>query len=428
MPAKLLLSLALAWVLASPWAGAEAVEREVEFAVDPAEAQVLIQNDLGSWDHYPANRRVRVVFPFPAFNLRVEAPGWKSQDIPLNLNQFTKRYPLTGHLELAPDSIGASLRRWPRWPWALVGLGTVLVGRKRRLAASKEEPPPPGEPPPSGLPWELSQGTLLQDSTGDRPGFRILERLGEGVTSVVYRAQGPDGEVALKLLKPQQFRDGQAQARFRREMTSLCRLRHPNIPILYEFGESQGMGYLVMELLSDQTLSQRLQAGPLEETAAVDLLRTLTGALAFCHAQQVLHRDLKPDNVLFGLDGRPRLSDFGLARPHDASTLTVEGTMLGTPAYMAPEVAQGQPGDERSDLYSLGCLAYHLLAGQPPFTGDNPLAIVVQQISSPPPPLSGISSPLWGWLERCLAKLPEDRFSSVQQALEQLPAAATEDF
>jgi len=254
----------------------------------------------------------------------------------------------------------------------------------------------------------------------------VLERLGEGVSAVVYRVASQDGDLALKLLKPQHFRDSEVLPRFRREMKALCRLRHASIPFLVDFGEHRGMNYLAMELLSSRSLQDSLKEGPLSPQQALPVIRQIAEALVVCHGQGILHRDIKPENVVWGKDGKVRLTDFGLARPHDASTLTVEGSLLGTPAYMAPEIAQGLPTSPQTDLYSLGCLAYHLCSGAPPFSGESPLAVLMQHLSAEPPPIADCPPGLQAWIDGCLKKTPQERFSSASQALQRLDQTSLE--
>ncbi|MBS2040190.1 serine/threonine protein kinase [bacterium] len=392
---------------------AQELERRLTFLVEPASAEVLIANHTGGYDRYPVQTQRWVKFPSPAVNLVIEAPGWKSQTIPVNVNQFNDQWPTTGTLKLAPASWQARLASLPRWPWLLILL--VPLAARARVSRAVKPPPAQTSQPVNQLPWELKVGEEFAS-------YRVLERLGEGVSAVVYRVQSEDGELALKLMKPQHFRDAEVLPRFRREMTALTRLRHPSIPLLMDFGEARGMNYLVMELLAPRSLLDSLRSGPLPPDQAVPVLKQITEALVVCHGQGILHRDIKPENVVWGLDGKVRLTDFGLARPHDASTLTMEGSLLGTPAYMAPEIVQGYPTSPSSDLYSLGCLAHHVLSGRPPFEGESPLAVLMQHVNSEPPPLDQCPPQLQDWVRRCMAKTPEQRFASSAEALSHLPA------
>jgi len=392
-------------LLTSLASGARPPDRYVTFRVYPPEAKVLIQSGLNTVP-YRANRRELVSFPSNAFDLQFEAEGWEADPVPVNVNQFSDQWPPGGAtFSMRPVSLVARLSLLPRWP--LLFLLLIPVWRRR---ARQQAVPPAVVHPAVSLPWELS--------AGDRLGpYEVLERLGEGVSAVVYRVRGSSEEAALKLLKPQALRDGDGAARFRREMKTLCRLRHPNIPYLEDFGEHRGMLYLVMELLPQGNLLQALHAGDWTRQRALQVLVQLGLALEFCHRHGVLHRDIKPENVVFGRDGQVRLTDFGLARPHDATTLTVEGSLLGTPAYMAPELVQGAQASEASDQYSLGCLAYQLLSGRTVFAGDTPLAILMQHVQAQPDPLF---DPLWPWVERTLRKSPEERFPTTGEAVQAL--------
>jgi len=390
------------------------MEREVTFVVQPENAQVSIENHFGQTDIYPVQKKKWVKFPSAAFTLKISAPGWKSQEIPVNTNQFRDRWPVTGTWQLEPDSWQAHLWSLPRWPLLFLGVPALLFFRRKPLPVVvpnvvSQEP---------SLPWELAVGQKVGE-------HEVVQRLGEGVSAVVYRVKGGEGDLALKLLKPQHFRQGDVLPRFRREMKALCRLRHAHIPYLADFGEYQGMNYLAMELLSPSSLLDTLEKGPMRPAEALVVLRHLTEALEFCHKQGILHRDIKPENVVWGRDGKVRLTDFGLARPHDASTLTVEGTLLGTPAYMAPELVQGEPTSAVTDIYSLGCLAYHMLAGRPPFEAESPLAVLMQHISNQPAELpSDCPDQLRAWVDRCMQKAPEDRFADMSVALRELPATS----
>jgi tRNA A-37 threonylcarbamoyl transferase component Bud32 len=396
----------LASLLLCATAWGEPVERKVTFMIEPKNAEVLIPNHTGGFDRYRSQSEVWLKFPSAAFDLKIEAPGWKPQNIPVNANQFQDRWPVTGSLQLEPDSVMARLQVLPKWPILLLGLPAGFFWRRKLQ-------PPAAEvvaPSPTGLPWELMPGAKIGQ-------YQVLQRLGEGVSAVVYRVAAPDGELALKLLKPQSFRGTDVLPRFRREMKSLCRLRHPNIPFLDDFGEYMEMNYLAMELLSPRSLLDSLANGPLNSAETMVVLKQLCEALIFCHRQGILHRDIKPENVVWGQDGTIRLTDFGLARPHDATTLTIEGTLLGTPSYMAPELVQGQPANEQSDQYSLGCLAYHMLSGAPPFSGETALAVLMQHITTEAPALEGVDPKLEAWVRRTMAKSADERFASVAEAL-----------
>lgn len=384
--------------------------KTVYFDVYPPEARLQIHSGARA-DDYPINQEV----PLHAsghLNLVISCPGWKtSRDGVLALD-LGERWPKDGPKRLEPDSIGAHLRVLPLWPLAFLVLAgpLVMMARQRRAA-----PAPVFEGTMvAGIPWDLPPGLQI-----DR--YKIWEKLGEGASGVVYKVTNEAGEgLALKLLKPQQMHNVETLERFRREMMTLRDLKHPNIPFLADLGEFRGMSYLVMELLGPTTLLDKLKAGPLPLPQALDVLRQLAGAVAFCHKQGVLHRDIKPENVIWGDGQRVRLTDFGLARHHEAATMTQEGTILGTPCYMAPEIVQGEGTSFASDQYSLGCLAYHLVAGRPPFEADNPMVVLMHHIEKNPPPLANVPQPLCDLIFTMLRKRPEHRLRSVDVLVQRL--------
>lgn len=296
----------------------------------------------------------------------------------------------------------------PAWtPLALLLLLALLLALFRRRT------PPPAAVAPAQTarpPWYLSPGMRIHH-------YEVLELLGEGGSGIVYKVRSPQGqELALKLLKLRSGEQAEDRARFRREMKVLRRINHPNLPFLADFGEFNGLDYLVMELLGQTTLKQKL---PLPARQTVEVMLQLASALGFCHKQDILHRDIKPENVIWS-EGRVRLSDFGLARHRDSTMVTQEGTVMGTPDSMAPEVIRGEPFTPLSDQYSLGCLGYHMLRGQPPFQGKSPIAVLMQHLEAPPPPLENIPEALHRVLFRMLEKDPTDRFPDMAEVQQQL--------
>ncbi len=272
--------------------------------------------------------------------------------------------------------------------------------------------------------------------------YAIGERLGGGGMGLVYRARqlGIDREVAVKVLGAALAGDERAGARFRREARLVSRLQHPNVVALYDFGTTDdGLAYMAMELVAGRSLARLLRdEGPLPVARAIDVLDQVAAALQAAHAQGIVHRDLKPDNVVVDLlpDGRERVRvlDFGLARADAAqSKLTATGAVMGTPAYMAPEQAKGQAGDERTDVYQVGVMAWQMLAGQLPFVAEGAVALMVQHVGQAPPPLAerrpGLPAALVALVEQMLAKAPDDRpasFTEVRARLAAVPAAAGE--
>ena len=262
----------------------------------------------------------------------------------------------------------------------------------------------------------------LRDALAER--YAIERELGVGGMATVYLAHDVRHErpVALKVFRPEVGVSFGAE-RFAREIKLLARLRHPFILPLLDSGETAGALYFVMPYIDGESLRARLaREGRLPIEEAVELARSVADALAYAHGEGVVHRDVKPENVLLSRQGHPVLADFGIARgratSHDtAGQLTEVGLALGTTVYMSPEQALGEPNiDGRSDIYSLGITLYEMLAGQPPFSGPNPLAIISQHLTVPPPTLSVARSDVPHAVEqvvsRALAKERAARFAA----------------
>jgi len=261
-------------------------------------------------------------------------------------------------------------------------------------------------------------------------GYRIDGVLGRGSTAVVLRAHDLelDRPVALKLLFADL--DDDARARFALEARAASRLAHPNVVQVFAAGTHQGRAYLAQELIDGLPVSAILEArGTLSPDSALDLGLQIARALSAAEEAGVLHRDVKPDNMLVDDDGRAKLADFGLARIMSAQgRLTADGTTLGTPHYMSPEQGEGRPLDARSDQYALGATLYHLLTGTPPFDAEHVLAILLAHRESEVPPIRDrvpeCSPRLASIVERMLAKSPEHRFVSFEAVIEALESVS----
>ena len=258
---------------------------------------------------------------------------------------------------------------------------------------------------------ELASGTALG-------AYVITARIGRGGMASVYQAHHPalDRNVAIKVLWESLADQPGFLERFRREARAASRLRHPNILTVYDFGEDNGIAYMVTELLPGGTLADRL-GRQLPATEVLRVLRGIGSALDTAHDAGLIHRDVKPSNILFTRDGEPVLADFGIARLLESEeNLTVQGTLIGTPHYMAPEMAAGEEVGRASDLYSLGVVLYEMLAGEPPFPRPTPIAVVRAHIYEPPPSLSLRNPPLPSTVDavvaRALAKQPAQRYRS----------------
>jgi serine/threonine-protein kinase len=258
--------------------------------------------------------------------------------------------------------------------------------------------------------------------------YEIVEEIGHGGMATVYRAYQPslNRYVAIKVLSGQLAKDETFRQRFAREAKAVAQLSHPNILPIYDFGEQPALEalYIVTELIEGGTLKARLGA-PLNAHEAVRLAAEIARSLDYAHRRGIVHRDVKPNNVLLADDGRALLTDFGIAKMVAGTQYTQTGTSVGTPTYMSPEQAKGQEIDGRSDVYSLGIMLYEMLTGRVPFQGDTPLAVAHQQVFEPPPPPRQFNRRIPKRLEkvllRALAKDREKRFrtgSDFARALE----------
>ena len=264
--------------------------------------------------------------------------------------------------------------------------------------------------------------------------YRLGVRLGRGGFGEVWRAEDTllDRMVAVKTLTVTGD-DAALVQRFVREARALARLDHPNVVAVYDTGTDDGVGYVVMQLLAGPSLATLLaERGALPLAQALECGSQAAAGLAAAHEAGIVHRDVSPANLILDGAGALKLADFGVARLEGASTeLTATGTVFATAGYVSPEQAEGRPADARSDLYSLGCVLYALLAGQPPFTAEHPLGVIQQHLNAPPPPLpAAVPRPLDELLASMLAKDPRDRPASAEEVRRRLdeiraPGAAT---
>src|SRR5258708_16823768 len=233
----------------------------------------------------------------------------------------------------------------------------------------------------------------MSDLIGQQLGqYEVVARIGAGGMATVYRArQAKIGrEVAIKVIKSDLADSADFARRFEREARTVAGLSHPHILKLFDYGEQEGMVYLVMELLNGGSLADKIhREGALPLDVIGHLLDQLGSALDYAHQHGVIHRDLKPQNVLLDQNGNAFLTDFGIAKMiGDATALTQTGAALGTPSYMAPEQWLGQPIDSRADIYSLGVMLFEMLTGPTPFISETPFGFMHQHVYSPLPPLS----------------------------------------
>ncbi|MCA1899235.1 MAG: protein kinase [Chloroflexi bacterium] len=254
--------------------------------------------------------------------------------------------------------------------------------------------------------------------------YRIESELGRGGMAVVYLAYDPrfNRKVAVKILPPGMLRDARARARFEREIKTAAGLEHPAITPVYDAGEENGSPYLVMRLMSGGSLAARLSQGriPLEETAQI--ISKIAQGLAYAHQRGVVHRDLKPQNILFDENGNPFIADFGVARVLEW-TGSLAATMAGTPAYMSPEQAQGGEVDRRSDIYSLGVILYEMLSGSLPYRDA-----LMKAFTKPLPDISNLNPALPPQVDRVVrratAREKSARYADALELAKELQAAA----
>jgi Tol biopolymer transport system component len=262
--------------------------------------------------------------------------------------------------------------------------------------------------------------------------YHLIDQLGKGGMALVYKAFDTTLErfVAVKLILPYQEHSKDFLVRFQREAKALARLSHPNILKIFDYGEFEGHVFLVMEYISGGTLQEWMKTHPVSYRQAARLLACVAWALAAAHAEKIIHRDVKPANILMAGDQEPRLSDFGIAKliedSSEATTLTGTGVGIGTPYYMAPEQAGGS-ADERSDIYALGVIFYEMVTGRLPYEADTPMAVLLKKTTDPLPRPSqyvpGLPPSVENILFKALARQPENRYQTMADfagALERL--------
>ena len=270
------------------------------------------------------------------------------------------------------------------------------------------------------------------EAGADFGNYRIVERAGRGGMATVYKAYQAAlaRYVAIKVLPEYLVDEPGFLARFQREAVAVAGLRHPSIPAVFDYGTIDDVTYIVTEYIDGGTLSEQL-GSPLPPEYVVEVLRPIASALDYAHARNVVHRDIKPPNILMTRDGRPILNDFGIAEIMGSEAkISSTGTIIGTPQYMAPEQCAGEPVGPPVDVYALSVVAYEMLTGRVPFIAATPAAVILAQIHDPlPPPRSinpEISDRVEGVLLKGLAKAPADRFHTASAMVGALAEAARE--
>ncbi len=248
--------------------------------------------------------------------------------------------------------------------------------------------------------------------------------------ATVYRAYDPsfEREVAIKMLPRELLHDPQFKERFKREIKTIAALEHPAIVPVYDVGEEDGVPYFVMRYMTGGSLTQSIERGKFSLEDAARIIERVSSALAYAHKNGLVHRDLKPDNILFDNNGDPFISDFGVAKLLDSSTNMTGSGIIGTPAYMSPEQAQGEKVDNRSDIYGLGVIIFQMLSGQQPYNATTPMGIAVKHITDPVPEILKVDPTLPPSTDKiiktAMAKNRDERYPSATELARALNEAA----
>jgi len=269
--------------------------------------------------------------------------------------------------------------------------------------------------------------TLLPTHIGR---YEVKSELGRGGTAIVYQAHDPsfDREVAIKVLPQHFLHDPQFRLRFEREVKTIAQMEHPAIVPVYDVGEDNGLPYFVMRNMTGGSLNDRLEKGALSIQDTARLITRLAGGLDYAHRKGIIHRDLKPDNILFDQNGDAFISDFGMAKLADKSQNMTGSGVIGTPAYMSPEQAQGSEVDGRSDIYALGAIIYEMLTGQHPYKANTPMGVVLKHITDPVPEIRrdhpNIPVEVDAIIKKAMNKNPGGRYATAADLSKDLNLAA----
>ncbi len=256
--------------------------------------------------------------------------------------------------------------------------------------------------------------------------YRLLEILGRGGVATVYKARDEilDREVAVKVLSEKSTRDAAFIERFKREAKVAAGVRHPNVVTIFDTGEDRGSHFIVMEYIEGRTLKELLAEGPLGHTKAARIAVQIARALAHAHRSGIVHRDIKPHNVIIANDGVAKIADFGISKVLDQPGLTQTGKVLGTAEYISPEQALGRTADKKSDIYSFGVVLFEMLTGAPPFSGKNPVEVAAMHATTYPPKAVDLNPDVprrfSALVDRLLSKDPEERPADFEEIIEEL--------
>jgi protein kinase-like protein len=362
----------------------------------------------------------------PAYRVRsvdvvARKPGYRDQEVVLGPEFWSSKVYPPEAIVLTPEGgLLAFYQRNPARSWVLLsvsGVAVVVFGvlglrtRRRLLFARKLE----GLRADSSDPW----------SGSELGSYRLGQPLGEGGMSAVYIGVpivtlDPEQAVAVKIIHRRLAADPDFLARFHREVQVSGALTHPNIVELVDWGNQDGVLFMILELVKGESLARRLKT----ETSLPEILDTLISvarALVYAHQQGVIHRDIKPENVMIAEGGEVKVMDFGIAKKHDATTITATGAVFGTPAYLPPEQAKSKEVTAAADQYSFGVMAYEMLAGELPFKADEPLQMILKHLRERPPSLTDtrpeLPESLAQLVDRMLSREPADRHQSMEEVL-----------
>ncbi len=271
-------------------------------------------------------------------------------------------------------------------------------------------------------------GFAVGESVGP---YKIVEYIGQGGMATIFKAHQTslDRFVALKVIHPALKEDQAFLNRLNREASIIAKLNHPNIVTVYDYSHFEGVPFLVLRFIDGKTLKAILQQQKLSTQQILKIIRPVADALAYAHSRGVLHRDVKPSNILIDNEGHVYLTDFGLARiTHSSESTSSQDMMIGSPHYLSPEQAKSEPVDARTDIYSLGILLYEMFTGQVPFSAETPYGTILAQINNPPPAPRLLNSKIPAAVEqvllKALAKDPKQRYPSVREMMRALENAA----
>jgi protein kinase-like protein len=407
----------------------------LNFRVEPSTAEFLIQGTAEDMRE-PTYTSVQEPFAIDAsifkqgdVSIEFRAEGYetlkKTFDLKAQALSGSEIISIPPNANEPPISLTPKSRKWTTPALVLGSSVTLLAGLVLFLAQKRKESHEEKIRKDSVI---LPRADLDELIGKEVDGYRLESKLGRGGMANVYLASRPadreSSAVAIKLVHPHLTEDEEFQKRFQREVEISDKLRHKNIVTVLNAGVESGRYFIVLELIDGQDLRALIPESGMSLAEGLPFLRQTTEALFHAHKHGVVHRDIKPDNVLVKTDGTVKLSDFGLARSHQYTTVTATGSILGTPAYMAPEQVKSEELTELSDQYSLGIMAFYLFTGRLPFQDEDMMNLMVAHARREPPSLVDVKPELPPELDRIvlkmIAKNPGDRHQNLGVLLEQL--------